>query len=211
MTDCKPAGCSSHSAKRDGIVDAAQRLFLRQGYSGTSMDAIAAEAGVAKQTVYNHFGTKEDLFIAIIRSRCVHMTQLLGDGAEDGAPGEVLRRFAYRYFDMLLSDEAIALNRTLMAEIPRMPELGRLWFEAGPARACDTLAAYFQHQRELGRFDMPKPRIVAEQFFGILGGFVRLRYMAMPDAKPTRKEIEQYVGTAVDTILKAYARPEVRD
>ena len=204
MTESERIICQGHSGKHQVILTAAQRLFLRQGYSGTSMDAIAAEAGVAKQTVYNHFGAKEDLFLAIIRGRCMHMTGLLGDEAEDGPPGEVLRRFAVRYFDLLLSDEAIALNRTLMAEIPRMPELGRMWFEAGPARARDTLAAYFERQCERGRFRMPYPKVVAEQFFGNLGGYVRLRYMAMPDAKPTPEEIERYVDTAVETLIRAY-------
>ena len=55
-------------AKRQGILEAATRLFTEQGYDGTSVDDIAAEAGVSKQTVYSHFGNKEKLFGAARRT-----------------------------------------------------------------------------------------------------------------------------------------------
>ena len=56
--------------KRAAILAAAKRLFPMSGFEGTSMDAIAAEAGVSKLTVYSHFTDKETLFVAAIRARC---------------------------------------------------------------------------------------------------------------------------------------------
>ena len=56
--------------KRAAILAAAKRLFPLSGFEGTSMDAIAAEAGVSKLTVYSHFTDKETLFVAAIRARC---------------------------------------------------------------------------------------------------------------------------------------------
>jgi TetR/AcrR family transcriptional repressor of mexJK operon len=52
--------------KRTAILDAATTVFLRNGYLGTSMDEIAALAGVSKQTVYKHFTDKESLFTQIV-------------------------------------------------------------------------------------------------------------------------------------------------
>ena len=57
-------------AKRRAILEAAKSLFLRNGYDGSSMDAIAAEAGVSKLTVYSHFTDKETLFSAAIKAKC---------------------------------------------------------------------------------------------------------------------------------------------
>jgi TetR/AcrR family transcriptional repressor of mexJK operon len=57
-------------AKRRAILDAAKNLFVRNGYASTSMDAVAAEAGVSKLTVYSHFTDKETLFSAAVVARC---------------------------------------------------------------------------------------------------------------------------------------------
>ena len=56
------------AAKRAAIIDGATACFLRTGYAGTSVDAIADRAGVSKQTVYEHFGGKEQLFTEIVMS-----------------------------------------------------------------------------------------------------------------------------------------------
>ncbi|RUW28933.1 TetR/AcrR family transcriptional regulator, partial [Mesorhizobium sp. M1E.F.Ca.ET.041.01.1.1] len=57
----------SHEAKRISVVDAAASVFCREGYAGANIDLIAAEAGVSRQTVYNHHGDKEKLFMAVVR------------------------------------------------------------------------------------------------------------------------------------------------
>ena len=56
--------------KRAAILEAGKRLFPRHGFDGTSMDAIAAEAGVSKLTVYSHFNDKETLFKSVIEAKC---------------------------------------------------------------------------------------------------------------------------------------------
>src|ERR1700712_2496679 len=57
-------------AKRQAILEAAKNLFIRNGYANTSMDAVAAEAGVSKLTVYSHFTDKETLFSCAVVARC---------------------------------------------------------------------------------------------------------------------------------------------
>ena len=60
-----PAG-----SKAESILAAAKRAFLAAGFEAVSMDAIAREAGVSKATVYAHFGSKEELFGAVIEGEC---------------------------------------------------------------------------------------------------------------------------------------------
>ena len=72
MATTKPAQKSNDvPSKREAILEAATRVFFESGYADASMDEIAREAGVSKQTVYSHFGAKEALFGAFIRDNCV--------------------------------------------------------------------------------------------------------------------------------------------
>src|SRR5690606_40902510 len=57
-------------AKGAAILEAAKRMFTLHGYERTSMDLIASEAGVSKLTVYSHFGDKDALFAAAVKSHC---------------------------------------------------------------------------------------------------------------------------------------------
>ena len=69
-TPASGPGRPKDPAKREAILDAAKRLFILHGYEGSSMDAIAAEAGVSKLTLYSHFASKENLFAAAVASKC---------------------------------------------------------------------------------------------------------------------------------------------
>jgi AcrR family transcriptional regulator len=57
------------SAKRDQLIDTALELFNRDGYRATGIDKILAESGVAKMTLYNHFGSKDELILAALERR----------------------------------------------------------------------------------------------------------------------------------------------
>ena len=78
-------GRPKDQAKRLAILEAAKTLFMRNGYEGSSMDAIAAEAGVSKLTVYNHFTDKETLFSAAVKSKCEEQLPELFFDLPDGA------------------------------------------------------------------------------------------------------------------------------
>ncbi|MEU4891485.1 TetR/AcrR family transcriptional regulator [Streptomyces sp. NPDC044780] len=80
----RPAG--PQPAKRQAIVEAAVAVFLREGYTRASVDVIADEARVSKQTVYNHFGGKERLFIAAVEEERERVAAGFAAGAPD-APG----------------------------------------------------------------------------------------------------------------------------
>ena len=87
-------------ASTTAILDAATEIFLRNGFLGTSMDEVALQSAVSKQTVYQHFASKEALFVEIVTT----MTDAAGDAVLDAAPvlpdggdvGEYLRAYAYR-------------------------------------------------------------------------------------------------------------------
>lgn len=130
------AGAKKHASS----LAAARRLFLQSGYAGVSMDQVADSAGVAKQTVYRHFATKDALFAAVVAEMRDRF-----DAALEAAPdteASPRRALAARYARLMLDPEVVALLRVVAAEAERFPELGRALWDAGPARAQRQVAAY---------------------------------------------------------------------
>ncbi len=193
------------SPKQDRIREAARRVFMREGY-GASMDLVAAEAGVSKQTVYAHFGSKEGLFRAIVEASSEEFLTVLVERERIGeCPAKTLTELAHRFLSLVLSPQALALHRMLVAEAPRFPDLARAVYSAGPARAARRLAAFLEDQDQRGALAVPDPVLAAEQFFGALIGQVHLRAL-LGVAEPSHPEIERVASYAVESFLRAHRR-----
>ncbi|WP_099021965.1 TetR/AcrR family transcriptional regulator [Mycolicibacterium palauense] len=129
--------------KRAAILSGAEEVFLDRGYGSTTMDDVAAVAGVGKQTVYRHFASKEVLFESLIRSMCVQGADIdvdttVGDDAR--SPEERLRELGGQLVRNLGSARSIRLYRAVVAEAGRRPDLGRLFYDSG-AKLVRVLAA----------------------------------------------------------------------
>jgi AcrR family transcriptional regulator len=190
--------------KHDVILDAARRVFLREGYSA-SMDSVAAEAGVSKQTVYNHFGSKEGLFRAIVDHVSGELLDVLVEGDARADPAATLEAIARRFLNLLLAPSYLALHRMLVAEAPRFPDLAREIYLGGPARAASELALYLAQESRNGTLAVADPALAAEQFFGALVGHLQLRALLNPRDTPGEAEIEHAIGHAVRGFLRAQA------
>ena len=192
--------------KGQAIVEAAARVFLKQGYGAASMDAIAAEAGVSKQTVYSHFGAKEALFEAIIQGKC---RELMPPDSLKWSAGQdhekILRLFAHRFLMTILAAPSTALFRVVVAESVRFPELADVFYRAGPATACDYLAGYLGKLHEAGALSVPGPMESARQFFALLRGDLYFRRLLNLTPPPKSPEVEAVVEMAVFTFLAAHA------
>ncbi len=192
------------TSKQEVILEGARRVFLREGYRA-SMDLVAAEAGVSKQTVYHHFGSKEGLFRAIIGYSSEEFLTVLVErepGLRD--PGETLRRLGIRFLALVLDPESLALHRMLVAEAPRFPDLAAELYRAGPEQAARRLAAYLEQQNRRGILVVPESVLSAEQFLGSLMGHVHLRAL-VGVAHPSPAEVERIVEHAVRFFLRAHA------
>jgi AcrR family transcriptional regulator len=98
----------SPNLKQQQILQGAMEVFLRSGYVGTSMDRVAAEAGVSKQTIYSHFGDKEGLFSALMEQVTIQRFQDLFSAEERrGDPIVVLRRIAHVYLHNIADEQYI--------------------------------------------------------------------------------------------------------
>ena len=127
------------SGKAALILSAARDLFTGAGYGATSMDAVAAAADVSKATVYAHYTSKPELFAAVIAQEGQANIAAL-ERRPDETIADALRRLAREAFDLVLAPTTTAFYRMIAAEAPRFPELGRIFYETGPAHVQARLA-----------------------------------------------------------------------
>jgi TetR/AcrR family transcriptional regulator, mexJK operon transcriptional repressor len=121
--------------KAESILAAAKRAFLAAGFGAVSMDTIAREAGVSKATVYAHFGSKEELFGAVIERECEQYFDRFSAGELDTRDVRAsLMILGRRFLELILSPDAIALHRIIVGEVTRFPMLGEVVWRAGPER-----------------------------------------------------------------------------
>lgn len=182
------------------LLQAATEAFMEEGYR-VSVDRIAARAGVAKQTLYNHFSSKDDLFAEVVRTAVRSVLVTLEE--EDGDLRTHLLRFCAAYRERVLCPVGLAMFRTVVAEAPRFPELSRSFFAAGPAVTIDRLAAFIAQAMEAKQLRRDDPRLAAEMLTGTLTNYDRLRgliggesELLSDTAKPER---------VVECFLRAYA------
>lgn len=192
-------------AKRQAILEAAKTLFLDNGYASTSMDAVAAAAGVSKLTVYSHFNDKETLFSAAVMAKCEEQLPTLYFEWPDGMPIETVLLNIARGFHLLInSEESINLHRLIMALGSQDPKLSQIFFEAGPQRMLQGM------ERLLGRVDhngalcIDKPRNAAEHFFCLLKGAANFRLLYGCGTQLSAEAAEAHVQEVVALFMRAY-------
>lgn len=196
------AAAPPRPAKRDLIVAAAGKLFMESGFGATSMDAIAAEAGVSKRTVYSHFENKETLFGAIVGGMCAAMggpdaTSL----AVDRSPEEVLKAYGRQIIRMMLNPEALAMFRVVLSESPQFPEISRLFCSTGPEPVCRFLSDYLAELNWAGTLAAGDPDAAANQFIGMVKGPFFINLLFGVGDPPSEAEAERVLDQAVSIFL----------
>lgn len=169
------------------------------------MDAIAAKADVSKQTIYNHFHSKDELFKAIIADMTSALVVPLGISEAAGStPDRILRAFSQELLELMLKPSSLALHRLIVAEAERFPELGADLFAAGAAKLIRMLADYLAWETGRGRLDVPEPERTAEFFIGMLSGRVQLRALLGVQKTLSPAELQARVEHAVAAFMTLY-------
>jgi len=195
-------------AKRQAIIDAAQRVFLAQGFASSSVDAIAAAAGVSKQTIYNHFGDKEALFRAVVRAV---QSDFAGDFHEAGLEERLaasddlrhdLRELGRRWVAVVLQEDVAALRRLVIAEQDRHPWLFDEWQQPRPALER-ALRGAISKQAERGALDVADVGLAVDQLLLVVITEALTR-AAYGRRALTEAEAGQIVDNGVEMWLRCY-------
>lgn len=198
------------AGKRAAILSAATDVFLKGGYLGTNVDAIAAGSGVSKQTVYKHFGSKEALFVEIVAS----MTSDAGDlvvretpEPDDSADlAGYLRAYAEKQLTVVLTPRLMQLRRLVIGEVSRFPDLAKVLYERGPQRALTRLTAMFERLAARGLLTIDDPSVAASHFNWVIMADPLNRAMLLGDeAIPAGDALRRHIAEGVRVFLAAYA------
>src|SRR4051794_5918044 len=196
-SDPEDAGTGRSARKRRAILAAATTAFLRGGYRGTSMDEIAAAAGVSKQTVYKHFADKARLFSEIVVQTVAEASgPVLAEVRHLQESGDLeadLRDLARRQLALVLQPRMMQLRRLVIAEADRFPDLGRAFFEQRPDRTISALAATFERLGARGLLTVADPLLAATQYNWLIMSTPLNRAMLLgEDGPPDAEEIGRW-------------------
>ena len=209
MTQLAPRALN-RLAKERRILDSALQVFAAEGYSGTSMDAIAAKASVSKPTLYQYFGTKEQLFTEIMLQGRDLMLEPFQHRLAGGLVEE-LHVFAWAYSAVVMRPEFLSLARLIIAEAQRFPEIGRAYQAAGPDRVLRGLMDYLEAQRDDGRLAFDDAELAAEDLWALILSAPRNRALHIPDAAPDHADLKRFIDNGLQVFLRAYSTNPAKD
>jgi AcrR family transcriptional regulator len=202
-----PADDRHDSAKRRQIMTGAQAVFLAQGFDGASMGEIARKAGVSKGTLYVYFESKEQLFEAIFEEECyAQAEQVLTLDCADRNVAAALTRFGCDLARFLCQPSGLSPLRTIISIADRMPDIGRRFYQVGPARGIAVVKAYLDAQVAAGLLAIDDTELSASQFIEACAGPVFKPMLFNFSGAPGEERIKHVVDTAVRTFMAAHAR-----
>jgi len=197
-------------AKRQAILEAANRLFRSQGFDGTSVSQITAEVGGSKATIYSHFPSKEELFVECMTATAddyIAGISALGTaqlGASGVDVGTVLRNYATNYVTFICAPDIVAARRLMIAEATRSG-IGKL-FLAKIAAMRAHVVAFLAQLMAAGALRPDDARLAAEHLRALLEAeILEPLLLHARDDSPGAAEIALAADRAVGAFLRAYA------
>jgi TetR/AcrR family transcriptional repressor of mexJK operon len=200
----KPAAPPS---KRERVLTAAAKLFLEEGYGAAGMDAIAREADVSKATVYSYYGDKASLFADVMARMCENIggpVQI--EGLVVASPEATLRAIALHGVHRVLESVDRQILQRVVAESREFPELGKKFWEHGPARVEGLLARYLAEAKRQGTLEIDDPARTAARLVGQVTGLYLLPMLAGVRGRPSEAEIRRDVDDLVAGFLATVRR-----
>jgi TetR/AcrR family transcriptional regulator, mexJK operon transcriptional repressor len=192
--------------KSELIICAAREAFLEKGYDGASMDEVANRAGVAKQTVYARYASKDALFLAVVESLQGRMLSAVS-AAESLPIRDRLQQIARELLDLVLDPSSLSLSRIALGASYRFPTLGHSIYGARINKLHDILAGILEQAAEDGCLVVSSPRVAAEQFLALVRGELHLHCLYDPSFRPSQIKIERQIDAGIDCFMARYGAP----
>ena len=185
------------------IIAAAREAFLEKGYDGVSMDEVANRAGVAKQTVYARYASKDALFLAVVESVQGRMLSAVS-AAGPHAIRDRLHRIARELLDVVLDSSSLSLSRIALGASYRFPTLGHSIYGARIKELRAVLADIVEQAAKEGCLLVDDPTVAAEQFLALIRGELHLHCLYDPSFRPSSAKIERQINAGIDCFMARY-------
>ncbi|VWX55821.1 TetR/AcrR family transcriptional regulator [Sphingorhabdus sp. 109] len=187
------------------ILAAARTEFFANGFSGASIESIAALAEVSKVTVYNWFSTKENLFAEVVKAECRHMSEsLVGENSKTRSLRETLIAVAERMLDSLTKEEKVRFDRVLAAEVDRDPRIGQFFLDNGPRTILQNIVNLLKISQKKGEIQSNDLTSSAEMFVSLVMGRIDLFLRYGENIKLTAAQKRERARKAVDAWMQIH-------
>lgn len=203
-----PAAIEREDELRQRIRRATFELLTKRGYAGTNTLEIATRAKVSKRELYTLFKDKQAILASCIAERSkVMQTPLPLPAARDQAELErVLRSFGVTALRTLTHPAVTAMFRLAIAESERSPEVARAVETVGRGATREVLITFLSQARAEGLLGTADPSLMADQFFALLWGALRIQLLLGLTAPPGEEEIEGRAQVATEAFLRLHGR-----
>jgi TetR/AcrR family transcriptional repressor of mexJK operon len=208
------AGPPRTTRSHDAICQAARTVFLRDGFSGASVDEIVALASVSKQTVYRHFTDKRGLFAAgvldALESTYDQYAPALEALARTNDIARDLGRYARSLLSALMTPDVLQLRRLMIAEANRFPDLGRTYYARTYERTTEAMTGVFEGFAQRGILDLDDASLAAHHFAWLVLGIPRNQVMLCGDAtRFTPAELRRFADAGAKAFLAIYGTTDL--
>jgi TetR/AcrR family transcriptional repressor of mexJK operon len=186
------------------ILDAAQKLFYHQGFDETSLAMIINEAGGSRRSIYNEFGNKQGLLMAVIQRQLKVQTETLALIDRDIEVKAALNQVCIRFVQGMLSPELMSLFRLVVQQVVKFPELGEMIYQKGPMAGILPLVDYLEWLTKQKTLKIDNYHLSAQMLIEMVKGPLHTRSLLLPNKKASDEEITRQVAKAVDIFLNAH-------
>jgi TetR/AcrR family transcriptional regulator, mexJK operon transcriptional repressor len=189
---------SEATRRQQHLIEIAGAMFMRHGFDGTSIDAVAEAAGMSKRTVYARYRDKNELFRAVLRELIERwLVPIKQFESEPTELEPMLMQLGRHLLNSALAPQALSVHRIVIGESERWPEFGHLANSEGRGPAIAAIATVLRrHAPELRVEDFER---AAEQFLSLVVDSA-LRSAAF-GLKYSRADVEKRVRACVDLFL----------
>ncbi len=191
-------------AKTQAILEAAVDVLAERGVQAP-MDEIARRAGVSKQTIYNHYGSKAELVRTLTARRVGEITAALDTPTALDDPQTALAGYARVLLKVLLQPRGVSLFRMCMLGAEAMPDIAQAMYEAGPRSSRRRLAEFLAAETQAGRLACPDPNEAAEFFGGMVAATRQMALLLGLPQTQSDADLDRIADEAARRFLRAYA------
>lgn len=205
-----PASNQSEEKRRQ-ILTGAREVFLAGGFDGASMGEIARTAGVSKGTLYVYFGSKEDLFAALVREECNQTAEHCFVLDVEADVRETLTETGFRYVAAMTRPETIATVRMVLGVTEKFPAIGQAYLSAGQEAGVSRLSEWLRAKIARGELRIDDVELAAWQFMVGCHALVGMPMLFGGSREPDAAMVERVVHHTVNSFISAYARRRRKD
>ncbi len=186
------------------IRDAAQQLFFKHGFDETSLEMIINEAGGSRRSIYNEFGNKQGLLLAVVNGQVSKQAETLTDINRSLSAKYALNDVCYKFVLGMLSPSIMSLFRLVVQQVVKFPELGEVINQKGRLTGVLPLTDYLSWLVEQKVLEIDDCHFAAQMLLEMAKGPLHTRALLIPNMAVSEEEIQLQVDKAVDIFLKGH-------